>query len=224
MSIIKGLILKDIYVFKNYKKNIYFSILIFIFILFLASFSINIVAPGSIIFLVFFGMNSISTFSYDEQANVDRYLLTLPINRKDIVFSKYLFSFVNSFLSLLLGLVISIVICLITNHQVVDLADSLKACLIAFTGVTFLMCSDIPCIYKWGVEKGRMQSVLIPVLIIFLISFIAFFLLFLFPNLYFVFSLSNLFKYSPIICVFLNIFLYLISYNISYYLFAKKSL
>ena len=90
MNTIKGLLLKDLYVFKNYKGNIYFSLIIFTLIIFMASFRINILASGSIIFLIFFGMNSISTFSYDENAIVDKYLLSFPITRKEIVQSKVL--------------------------------------------------------------------------------------------------------------------------------------
>ena len=95
MNTIKGLMLKDLYVFKNYKKNIYFSIIVFAFIIAMASVRINVLVYGSIIFLFFFGMNSISTFSYDENSEIDKYLLSLPITRKEIVFSKYLFTFLN---------------------------------------------------------------------------------------------------------------------------------
>ena len=43
MKIINGLMLKDLYVFKSYIKNIIFSILVFIFVLALASLEMNII-------------------------------------------------------------------------------------------------------------------------------------------------------------------------------------
>ena len=224
MNTIKGLLLKDLYVFKNYKGNIYFSLIIFTLIIFMASFRINILTSGSIIFLIFFGMNSISTFSYDENAMVDKYLLSLPITRKEIVQSKYLFTFLNSFLSLILGFSISLIITLLVKHNVPDLFNSIKVCLLAFTSVTLLMCTDIPCIYKWGVEKGRMQSVLVPIILLFIISFMGFAILLIFPNLYEMITLKILFDYSPLLCLIANILLYLISYKISLKIFQKKAI
>lgn len=224
MNTIKGLMLKDLYVFKNYKKNIYFSIIVFAFIIAMASVRINVLVYGSIIFLFFFGMNSISTFSYDENSEIDKYLLSLPITRKEIVFSKYLFTFLNSFLSLIFGFILSLIISLLVTHEINSFFNSLKICFLAFTSVSFLMCADIPCIYKWGVEKGRMQSVLVPILIFFLLSFLSFIILLIFPNLYNLITLDKLLRIAPILCLILNIFFYYLSFHISYKIFSKKSI
>ena len=220
---IKGLIIKDLYVFKNYKRNIYTSFFVFILVIFLASFQMDVLDMGSIIFLIFFGMNSISSFSYDENAESDKYLLSLPISKKEIVQAKYLFTFLNSFLSLVGGFIISLIITLLVRHNT-DIAFSLRICIIAFTSTTLLMATDIPCIYKWGVEKGRMQAVLIPLLLVFIISFIGFAILLIFPNLYNLITLKMLFQYSPIICLIANILIYFISYQVSLKIFSKKEL
>ena len=86
------------------------------------------------------------------------------------------------------------------------------------------MCSNVPCIYKWGVEKGRMQSVIIPALFIFVIGILGCLLLIIFPELYLNIDLIYLFKISPIICLILNILFYLVSYLISYKIFLNKSI
>ena len=91
MNTIKGLLLKDLYVFRNFKGNIIFSIIMFIILIAIGSIQNDIFTIGSILFLIFFGMNSISSFSYDENADSDKYLLSLPITRKELVLSKYLF-------------------------------------------------------------------------------------------------------------------------------------
>ena len=224
MNTIKGLMLKDLYVFKNYKSNIYFSLIMVIILIAIASFEIDVFAAGSIIFLIFFGMNSISTFSYDENAESDDYLLSLTITRKDIVISKYLFTFLTSAISIISGIIISYIITIIIRGNVDGLGNALRICFIAFTSSSFLMCTDIPCIYKWGVEKGRMQSTIIPALLIFVFGLIGSLILLLFSNLYNFVDLKLLFKYSPIICLILNIIFYFLSYYISFKIFSKKSL
>ena len=224
MNTIKGLLLKDLYVFKNFKGNIIFSAFMFIFLIIIGSIGREIFTFGSILFLIFFGMNSISSFSYDENADSDKYLLSLPITRKDIVLSKYLFVFLNSFISLIIGIFISFIITILVRGKVNNIGDSLRVCFIAFSSVSFLMCANVPCIYKWGVEKGRMQSVIIPALFIFLFGMFGSLLLLFFPDLYLHIDLLYIFKISPCICLVLNILLYAISYFISYKIFLKKSI
>lgn len=224
MNTIKGLLTKDLYIFKNFKNNIIFSAFMFIFLITIGSVRSDIFTFGSILFLIFFGMNSISSFSYDENADSDKYLLSLPITRKEIVLSKYLFVFLNSFISLIIGIFISFIITILVRGKVNNLGDSLRICFIAFTSVSFLMCANVPCIYKWGVEKGRMQSVIIPALFIFLLGMFGSILLLLFPNIYLNIDLLYIFKISPYICFGLNILIYVISYLISYKIFFKKDI
>ncbi len=224
MNTIKGLLLKDLYVFRNFKGNIIFSIFMFIFLIIIGSMRRDIFTIGSILFLFFFGMNSISSFSYDENALSDKYLLSLPIRRKDIVLSKYLFVFLDSFISILGGIVISFIITILVRGKIDNIGDSLRICILAFTSVSFLMCANVPCIYKWGVEKGRMQSVIIPALFIFLIGIFGSLLLLVFPGLYLNVNLLYLFKISPYICLGLNIIFYIVSYLISYKIFLKKAI
>ena len=151
-------------------------------------------------------------------------MLSLPITRKEIVFSKYLFVFLNSFISILVGILVSFVITMLVRGTINDLGNSLRICFIAFTGVSFLMCANVPCIYKWGVEKGRMQSVIIPALFVFVLGLFGSILLLLFPQIYLSLDLQYIFKISPYICIGLNIVFYVISYLISYKIFLKKSI
>ena len=224
MNTIIGLLQKDLYVFKNYKGNIIFSFIIFTILIAISAIQMEVLTIGTITFLIFFGMNSISTFSYDENADSDKYLLGLPITKKEIVISKYLFTFLNSIISIIIGFIISLIITILVKGSINNLGSSIRISLIAFTSSSFLMCADIPCIYKWGVEKGRMQSVLVPVLIIFLTGLIGSGILLLFPNLYTLINLDKLFNISPLICLILNILFYYFSYRISYKIFKNKSL
>ena len=86
MNTIKGLLLKDLFVFRNFKGNIIFSIFMFIFLIIIGSIERDIFTISSILFLFFFGMNSISSFSYDENALSDKYLLSLPILEHQLIY------------------------------------------------------------------------------------------------------------------------------------------
>lgn len=177
---------------------------------------------GPVIFLFFLGMNSISTFSYDEYDSTDRYLLSLTVTKKEIVISKYLFTFLNSFLALLLGLIISVLSNLIMGNSFELFGSSMKVLLLIFTGTSFLLCCDIPCIYKWGVEKGRMQALLIPVFIVTILGILGVIVTILFPTI--INSIKINYFYNPLLCIIINILLYFISYRISYKIYEHKDI
>lgn len=222
MNNIKGLLLKDLLIFKSYKKVITVSSIFFAFIIFLDSKQYNMLIYGPIIFLFFLGMNSISTFSYDEYDSTDRYLLALTVSKKEIVISKYLFTFLNSFLSVLLGLVISIISNLFMGNSFELFGSSIKILLLVFTATSFLLCCDIPCIYKWGVEKGRMQALLIPVFIVTIFGILGVLIALLFPE--FIKSINVETLSNPLLCIILNVLLYFVSYKISYKIFINKDI
>ena len=56
MNTIKGLLLKDLYVFRNFKGNLIFSAIMFIILITIGSISRDIFLIGSILFLIFFGI------------------------------------------------------------------------------------------------------------------------------------------------------------------------
>lgn len=224
MNIISGLLLKDLYVFKSYKKNIIFSIIVFAIMIGILSLNTNALLTGTIMFLFVFGMNSISTFSYDEMAEAEKYLLSLPISKKDIVRSKYLFAFINSFCSLVIGFLISIIVTYIATGKIPLTKSFFDYTIYFFTSITFLMCVDIPCIYKWGVEKGRMQAVIAPIFIILFLGIVFFIIYSIFPAFFIQNNLDILYQMLPIFCIILNIIMYFSSYFISYKIFLKKDL
>ena len=87
MNNIKGLLVKDILQLKSYKKTLIFFIIIFI----LTSIS-NDGRIGSALIIMLtlgFGMFSIASFSYDETNKADKFILTLPLTKKEVVLSKY---------------------------------------------------------------------------------------------------------------------------------------
>ena len=88
MNVIKGLITKDILQLKTYKK----TLIIFIVIFTLTSISGEggIGNMLAIMLTLGFGMFSMASFNYDELNKADRYILTLPLTKKEVVLSKYI--------------------------------------------------------------------------------------------------------------------------------------
>lgn len=93
----KGLILKDIYNLATLFR-IYTILPILAIVISYSQHSL-----GMLQFLpAFIGMfATISAFAYDEQSNFDSFAMTLPINRKDMVISKYVLALVCIFASML---------------------------------------------------------------------------------------------------------------------------
>jgi hypothetical protein len=221
---IKGLLLKDLLIFKNYKKNIIISTIVYISIIFMASTEYNMLFYGTSFFLFVYGINSISTFSYDEVDSTDKYILSLTLNRKEVVLSKYIFAFLNALIVTVFGFLISVLSSFLTLGKLVDFEECMRNIILMFTGVSFLICADIPCIYKWGVEKGRMQAVIVPVVLILLAGLIGTILILIFPFLATKIVIKTIMIFSNLICFFGNILFYYISYKVSLKIFSKKDL
>lgn len=224
MSNLKGLLLKDLLVFKSYKKNVIVSFISFVVLIFISSISYDMLNFGPLVFLMFFGMNSISSFSYDEAANADSYLLSLTPSKKDIVKAKFLSIFLLAFSSLFIGILITILIYIILGNNFNGFKDALNNWCISFTFVSFLMCSEVPCIYKWGVEKGRMQALLVPLVIVVALGIMFSITVFIFPSLFQKQYLDLLMVNLPILSVLINVLMYVVSYKLSCKLFYEKDL
>lgn len=218
MKQVIGLVKKDLYTLKSYRKTLLAFLIIFGAIGFLQKYdSIFIV-----MMTLGFGMCAIATFSYDELNHTDRYLLTLPINRKQFVQSKYVLSIVSLFLGMVVGIICSMIL-MISNHLSIDFLEYLSMATGTFFGIGFLQTIQIPCIYKYGAEKGRIQ-VFLMIGLFFVISFGVGY--FCYHVLNITISMKELdqwfIHYGIFLFVFLTVILYYISYKISYYVVLKK--
>jgi hypothetical protein len=82
----KGLILKDL---MNLKKQMRIYAVFMLFYAFFALYGKNASFMVGII-IIFCVMLPVAAFSYDERVKWDRYALSMPVSRLDIVLSKYL--------------------------------------------------------------------------------------------------------------------------------------
>ena len=220
----KGLIKKDLLNLASYKTSL-FIVIIFCSIAIAGTTSVTF-AP--IVISTIIGMIVLSTFNYDEISKSDKYILSLPVTRKDVVLSKYILAVVSTVIGAVLGVVLTIIIVQIMNmvrsSELINLnyESLLSTAFGGMFGIALIQSIQIPSIYKWGAEKGRIQMFVLIFLLILLILGASF----LFTKIGFNIDMSNiesfLNKFGILILVGLIIIMYSISYKISYKIFSHK--
>lgn len=156
MNVIKGLIIKDLFELKSYKK----FIIIFVIICALSAFSRSNPSETISLFTVMttigFGMFSLATFSYDEISKSDKYITTFPLTRKQIVLARYILVIGATILGSIIGFIFGLIVSLAINHTVPNMYEELCIVMGGIFGIAFIEAVQIPSIYKFGSEKGRM--------------------------------------------------------------------
>lgn len=146
----KGLILKDLYMAIKYCKTIFFILIVFL--------GVSIVGElENIFFFVYpcfiISMLPMTLYAYDEREKWCVYSQTFPVSKAEYVSAKYIF-----------GIIANIIIFIIT--AAIAAAKMLRNGPFVTEKYLFIMSSIfsisilaaaiiLPCIFKWGSEKGR---------------------------------------------------------------------
>ena len=213
----KGLIIKDILNLRNYMKQL---ILVFIFFVAYGIFLKNGVFVGSMITLML-SMQVITTMSYDEYAKWDKYALTMNINRKDIVLSKYVFFIMSIIIGIVVGIISSSFINIISDSNV-GIDEILVTSIMVPCIFAILFCIIIPIVFKIGVEKARVVMMAIfftPTILGFIIFKMAEKANIPMPDEA---TLDMIFKFGLIGLIVLTVVFIFISYKISLSIYNKK--
>ena len=221
---IKGLLKKDLYNLASYKT----TLIIIVIFCGMAIIGTDAIYWGSIVIGIIVGMISLSTFSYDEMAKSNRYILTLPVTRKEIVLEKYILAIGATILGSLLGFVLTLLIGNIMNYvrpdNVIDInIDTLLATTIGgLFGVSLIQAIQIPSIFKWGAEKGRIQMFIV----LFVLALIGAGVGFLIKESGLsvdIAKLESVLKnFGLFLLILLSFIIYFISYKISYKIYKNK--
>ena len=153
----KGLLLKDIYNLKRLGKQYVITCAGMMvwsgFMKNYSFFSMMIMLSGV--------MSVISSFSFDEAVHFEKYALTLPVTKKNLVQSKYVLLLVFLAGAFVIGTLGSLLMSLVLEGRVDELTEQLVST--ASVACLFLLAFSImiPAIFKLGVEKGRMLLVVI---------------------------------------------------------------
>lgn len=162
-----GLILKDFLNLKRHSK-IYFILVIFYFILGITNKDFSMF--GSMIAMMAVIL-PVTSMAYDEKNNWDRYALTMPVSRRDLVLSRYILSFIF----LVLAFIISMLLNLIFGSSSFIESVLINSGILLF-GI-IIMSAIFPVLFKYGVEKGRLFMMIIlfaPTAVIMLLSRLGF--------------------------------------------------
>lgn len=224
MNIIKGLITKDLLQLKSYRKTLLVFIMIFI-LTGIVQQNLQGVENMVIIMLTLgFGMFSIATFNYDEQLKTDRYILTFPLTKKEIVLSKYILVICSTIVGAIIGIIASCVIVFLMSKQFPDFQKLVYIGIGGILGVGAVESIQLPCIYKFGAEKGRIQLFIVVALITLLTGGILFIGDKININLPINNIINIIYNFLPIILILLTIVIYFISYKLSCKIYSKKEI
>lgn len=148
-----GLILKDMLNLKRTMKQMLLILVIFAFVGF------TMKSPSYIGFMLVILSTTLvlSTMSYDEYAKWESYALSMPVNRRDMVTSKYAFLLIAMGSAFVVAIIAVCAMCIITNLDIRENILTLLACL---SVMLFIYSLVLPASFKYGVEKGRLWMVL----------------------------------------------------------------
>jgi len=158
----KGLLLKDLV---NLKQQTKIYIIVIAIWLAIALTSQDGSFLGGMI-CVLSVMLPITTLSYDEKAKWDKYVLSMPVSRKQVVVSKYILALALSFIGCLISFAFNL---FITK----DATQSMLMSLMFWSFSIVAFCLILPLIYKFGVEKGRAMILVVflaPTVLVILLS------------------------------------------------------
>lgn len=157
----KGLIIKD---FISICANI--RTLIFIITMFAAgsimSGDITIMSSGLTAVIAVLGIN---TFSFDEICQWDKFSVALPIKRSKIVMARYIVFLLTCIVGFVISFGISLPVLFVTTMESGGFGESIGATVVSsgtsmlVVGVLFSIL--IPLIYKYGVQKMRIISMML---------------------------------------------------------------
>lgn len=222
MNVIKGLITKDILQLKSYKR----TLIIFIIIFTLTSISGeggigNILA---IMLTLGFGMFSMASFNYDETNKADRYILTLPLTKKEVVLSKYILVICSTVIGSIIGMILSYIITFTISKQMPNIEEIISVGLGGILGIGLVEGIQIPCVYKWGAEKGRIQMVIVTAIV----GLLAGGIIFIGEKANIQLPANNILNilntFLPLIFIGLTIIIYYVSYRVAYKIYDKKEI
>ncbi len=145
-----GLILKD---FLSIKRQARIFILLALLYVVMACFS-NDSAFFMGFVIILSSMMPITALAYDERAHFERYALTMPLSRRDVVIAKYLFGLLCIGIALLVSFIFDIIMSIVTSASI---SPDLFISLLVLMSVTLLFLSvNLPVMFKFGTEKGRL--------------------------------------------------------------------
>ena len=152
----KGLIIKDLsYVLKDIKL---YAVMIILYTLIFSVSGFD-AAQLSGVFIILSFIITINSFSFDDYNNWNKYALTMPIDRKDIVYSKYIYGILGVVVIMAALGFIDLIANLIKNKNVE--LDVLFSMLLISSFVIIAISIIYPILFKMGAERARIFMIIV---------------------------------------------------------------
>ena len=148
MSIINGLITKDLLQLKSYRKTLIVFILIFVFAGLAQETTKGVGFMITVMLILGFGMFGMATFNYDEQSKADGYILTFPVTKKEILLSKYILIIGMIIIGAIVSIIATYGINYIVYSEIPDIEPILTMVLGGVFGISLVEAIQIPSVYK----------------------------------------------------------------------------
>lgn len=146
----KGLLFKDLFTLRKQGKVYLLLVVFYVFY----SMLMKNVSMLSAMLTILCAIAPITTLAYDENCKWDRYALSMPISRKMIVLSKYVFGLLLLLISMAIVTPLSMVVVSYTREM--KMMPTFMITLVV-NGIAVLFLSVLlPLLFKFGVEKGRL--------------------------------------------------------------------
>lgn len=147
-----GLLKKDLFVADKSSRMLLVLALVF-------SAVPNFGALGSTYAMLLAFMLPLNAIAYDERSKWDRYAAMLPYRPGQIVWGKYLLSYIYTALAegiLVLGAAVR-------SRLTVgfDLAEEIQTGLLLLAAMVFITALGLPALYRFGAEKGRLVMIVV---------------------------------------------------------------
>jgi len=142
----KGFLRKDLYLTLGYCRSIFLIIVVFVVI--------GTMQEDNFFFLLYpaimVSLLSVSLLSYDERENFCAYAATMPLPRSAYVTAKYLIGIGYGLICVILIVAIQGIVWQYSGKDLLFFAAVLTLLVVFVPAVT------LPCMFKFGVEKGRL--------------------------------------------------------------------
>lgn len=150
----KGLLYKEICMFKPQLKS--WALVLMIFAVY------GVVFRNVSMILMMTGMLGLmacfNSFTYDKQFRCNEYLAAMPVSRKEMVWSKYIFMLGLDLILTVVSLIVTAGYAFITREPVIEVFAGVGAVL----AVTIVMQAILmPMVYIIGIEKARYVNIVI---------------------------------------------------------------
>lgn len=147
-----GLLKKDLYVADKSGRLLLVLALVFSMVPSLGAF-------GSTYAMMMAFMLPLNSIAYDERCKWDRYAAMLPYKPEQIVWSKYVLSYIYT----LLAECIIILGALVRSRlkDMLDMAEEIQTGMALVVAMLLITALGLPMLYRFGSEKGRLVMILV---------------------------------------------------------------